>query len=246
MALHRVNISAITSHPPKEYKMEDINGAWSRDWQESPIFANIPVGGGYRCLVRDAEACVTEHLIDYEPPLEILAYGAYIHDGSIGVTCAVNTPSEMRLRWDVSVAGEEYEPDMSNINDMGWNNMFEMAHTRYLPYYYIGAIHHYWISVRSKWGQRADVNGRYVITPEALDPIRRFVRLNVNFEKVEPIDLSVEINGNEFNAIAQNTNPDSYIYPHIDVGIVVEKTTINKEINEEITALVAEFQHIIE
>lgn len=236
MALHRVNISAITSYPPKEYKMEDINGAWSRDWQESPNFTNIPAGGGYRCLARDAEGCVTERLIDYEPPLEITAYGAYIFTGSIGVTCAVNTPSEMRLWWDVSVTGEEYNPPpVSELNDMGWNNVYDMAHTRYLPYYYTGAIHHYWIRVRSKWGQVADVNGRYIITPETLDPIKPRWYINTDIQKISIGKYLTDgfIANNAFQYIVSSDS----VKVSINTETSITKFTVGKNVSLSFPAL---------
>lgn len=214
----KIRINAISSEGIDAYRILRLMPDDSRvsipscDWQSSPVFEGMHNGGGYVLQVRDVEGNIAEQIVPIEEPLEVLAYGAFIKDGSVGVSAATNIPSQMRLRWDISAIGESYEaPPLFQLNDMGWNSYFSNGHTRYLPTYYVGTVHHYWIFSRSQYNQRVSVNGRYVITPESVDPIRRTIKLDIYHKQF--VFGSYEINSASTRtnigtaAISEKTSP---------------------------------------
>lgn len=249
----KIRINAISSEGIDAYRilrlMEDgshvpIPGI---DWQGSAIFEGMHNGGGYVLQVRDVTGGIAEHVVPIEQPLQVISYGAYILDGAIYVTAATNIPARVRIRWDISVPGEEYEsPPLEELNDLGWSDNLGMGHTVALPYYYMGAVHHYWITVRSQLNQRKNVNGRYIITPEALDPIRRGPYTKQHISKVGIENEAVsEVEGLDYiyNGLVLS---DTTAREEFDLGIGISKNQIAKNTSIEHTSLEVNYTYTIE
>jgi hypothetical protein len=247
----KIRINAISSEGIEAYRILRLMPDDSRvsipacDWQESNVFEGMHNGGGYVLQVRDVAGNIAEQIVPIEEPLEIIAYGAFIYGGQIGITCAINIPAEMRYWWDISVVGEEYDaPLMTELNDAGWNGSFIYGHTEYLPKYYIGALHHYWIRVRSTYGQVGNVNGRYVITPEALDPIKPRWYVNTDMQKISIGKTLISGFAGMNSAFQHDVSTDSE-KPSMDVGDSISKIAMDKSISLSIASVSAKLTYTV-